>query len=41
MAWIRLKVSPKMISQRAGWMARVQSSVRSCRIFLSSTQHSV
>jgi hypothetical protein len=41
MAWIFVKVSPKMISHRAGWMARVYSSVRSWRILRSSTQHSV
>src|SRR5215472_17751807 len=41
MAWIRLNVSPKMISHSAGWMARVYSSVRSCRILRSSTQQSV
>src|SRR6202035_2441173 len=41
MAWILLNVSPKIISQSAGWMARVYSSVRSCRSLRSSTQHSV
>jgi hypothetical protein len=41
MAWIRLNVSPKISSHSAGWMARVYSSARSWRIFLSSTQHSV
>src|SRR6185437_8444360 len=40
-AWIRLNVSPKISSHSAGCMARVYSSVRSWRIFLSSTQHSV
>src|SRR5215475_8497221 len=41
MAWILLNVSPKISSHSAGWMARVYSSVRSCRILRSSTQHSV
>src|ERR1700722_14029414 len=41
MAWILVNVSPKISSQSAGWMARVYSSVRSCRILRSSTQHSV
>src|SRR6185437_14324157 len=41
MAWIRLNVSPKISSHSAGWMARVYSSVRSCRSLRSSTQHSV
>src|SRR5215472_12528776 len=30
-----------MSSHRAGWIALVYSSVRSCRIFRSSTQHRV
>src|SRR5262245_15290042 len=37
----RVKVSPKISSQRAGWMARVYSSVRSCRTLRSSTRQSV
>src|SRR5215468_261750 len=41
MAWILVKVSPKISSHSAGWMARVYSSVRSCRILRSSTQQSV
>src|SRR5215471_10943353 len=41
MAWILLNVSPKISSHSAGWMARVYSSVRSCRILRSSTQQSV
>ena len=41
MAWILVNVSPKISSQSAGWMARVYSSVRSCRSLRSSTQHSV
>src|SRR5215472_12416079 len=40
-AWILVNVSPKINSQRAGWMALVYSSVRSWRILRSSTQHSV
>src|SRR5437016_13637297 len=39
MALIRVKVSPKISSQSAGWIARVYSSVRSCRSFCSSTMH--
>src|SRR5947208_1241925 len=41
MAWILVKVSPKISSHSAGWMARVSSSVRSWRILRSSTQQSV
>src|SRR5215470_17725977 len=41
MAWILVKVSPKITSHSAGWMARVYSLVRSWRIFRSSTQQSV
>src|SRR5690348_15926639 len=41
MAWIRVKVSPKISSHSAGWMARVYSSVRSWRILRISTQQSV
>src|SRR5438105_3643364 len=37
MAWMLVNVSPKMSSHRAGWIARMYSSVRSCRIFRSST----
>src|SRR5579884_2434146 len=37
MARNRVKVSPKITSQSAGWMARVYSSVRSWRIRYSST----
>src|SRR6516225_8328223 len=40
-AWILENVSPKINSQSAGWIARVYSSVRSCRILRSSTQQSV
>src|SRR6476469_1298767 len=36
---ILVKVSPKISSHRAGWIARVYSSVRSCRSFCSSTTH--
>src|SRR5688572_27520940 len=39
MAVRRLKVTPKITSQRQGWMARVTSSVRSWRSFCSSTTH--
>src|ERR1700754_3640785 len=39
MARRRENVSPKISSHRAGWIARVYSSVRSCRIFWSSTMH--
>src|SRR5690348_6390976 len=39
MARIRVNVSPKMTSHRAGWMARVTSSVRSWRSFCNSTRH--
>src|SRR6476469_5195769 len=39
MARRRENVSPKISSQSAGWIARVYSSVRSCRIFWSSTMH--
>src|SRR5438876_8134644 len=38
MAWTRVNVSPKISSQRAGWIARVSSSVRSCRSFCSSAR---
>src|SRR6476620_1119440 len=41
MAWILVNVSPKISSHSAGWMARVYSSVRSCRILRISTQQSV
>src|SRR6478735_2862603 len=41
MARMRLKVVPKMTSQRIGWMARVSSSVRSWRSFCSSTRQNV
>src|SRR5580704_18264163 len=41
MAWMRVKVSPKISSQSAGWMARVYISVRSCLILRSSTQQRV
>src|SRR4051812_21111125 len=39
MARSRENVSPKISSHSAGWIARVYSSVRSCRIFWSSTMH--
>src|SRR5512147_1237032 len=38
-ARIRVKVWPKISSHRAGWTARVYSSVRSWRSFCSSTAH--
>src|SRR5262245_29388065 len=38
-ARIRVKVSPKIRSHSAGWMARVYSSERSWRSFCSSTTH--
>src|SRR5579872_1400357 len=41
MARIRVKVSPKMISHRAGWIAREYSSARSWLIFATSTQQNV
>ena len=41
MARIWLKVVPKMTSQRIGWIARVTSSLRSCRSFCSSTRQNV
>src|SRR5579862_9615953 len=41
MAWMRVNVSPKISSHSAGWIARVYSSVRSCRILRTSTQHKV
>src|SRR5215472_4048416 len=41
MAWILVKVSPKISSHSAGWTARVYSSVRSWRILRISTQQSV
>jgi len=37
----RVKVSPKMSSHSAGWIARVTSSLRSWRSFWSSTRHMV
>jgi hypothetical protein len=36
-----VKVSPKISSHSAGWMARVYSSVRSWRILRSSIQQRV
>src|ERR1044072_5444179 len=36
---ILVKVSPKMTSQRAGWIPLVYSSVRAWRSFCSSTTH--
>jgi hypothetical protein len=41
MAWILVKVTPKTSSRRAGWIARVYSSVRSWRSLASSSRHSV
>ncbi len=35
------KVSPKITSHSAGWIARVYSSVRSWRILATSTQQNV
>ena len=40
MAWICVNVSPKISSHSAGWIARVNSSVRSWRSFCSSTRQS-
>src|SRR5262249_61573476 len=41
MACSRSKVVPKISSHRAGWIARVASSVRSWRIFWISTRQKV
>src|SRR5574341_349421 len=41
MAWRRSNVSPKISSHSAGWIARVISSVRSWRIFWTSTRQNV
>src|SRR6266508_4813028 len=41
MAWRRSKVSPKIRSHSAGWIARVSSSVRSWRIFWISARQNV
>src|SRR5690348_18293575 len=41
MARIRVNVSPNTSSHSTGWMTRVTSSVGSCRIFCTSTRHSV
>src|SRR6266567_7107487 len=41
MARSRVKVSPKISSHRAGWIALVISSVRSWRSFCNSTRHIV
>src|SRR5204863_5344508 len=41
MAWRRSKVTPKISSHSAGWIARVSSSVRSWRIFWTSARQNV
>src|ERR1700761_6875239 len=41
MARNRVNVSPYTTSQRIGWTSRVTSSLRSCRIFCSSTRQKV